>query len=173
MDLQTIIGTVVAFLTPLSPYLTKAGESLASEIGKATLKKGQELYGTLCKKAEQEKDKQTQQALALLGKEPQNMLPVLQERLAHLAESDPAFAQALSTQVDELCEFLFECLQKKFLPADLKQIYFRLDIGWDDLVGEKAGKSEKVMSLIEHVRARERMPELVMAMWQVYPGLKC
>ena len=101
------------------------------------------------------------------------MQPKLQEHITQLAESDPAFAKTLSTKVDDLCEFLFECLQEKFQSLDLKEIYFRLGIGWDDLVGEKAGKSEKVMALIERVKVRERMPELVMAMWQVYPGLKC
>ncbi len=170
MDLITIVGTAVAFLRPLAPYLRKASESLASEVGKATFKKGQKMYETMHKKAEHDQDKETQEALTLLGQEPDT---VLRERILRLAESDPAFASALSSQVEDLCEFLFECLQHKFLPADLKQIYFRLDIGWDDLIGGIAGKAEKVMALIEYVKTRERMPELVMAMWKVYPGLKC
>jgi hypothetical protein len=57
--------------------------------------------------------------------------------------------------------------------SDLKQVYFRLGIGWNDLIGEPATRSEKAIALIEHIQVRERVPDLIKAMWVVYPGLRC
>lgn len=173
MDPTQMSVITVTILTALSPYLFKAGEAVAQEAGKAVFAQAKALYATLKKKFEQTDDVQAQIALETLGESSEGDKQQLVEHITHQAHEDTLFAQKLSTQIDDLNTLLFECLQKRFLVRDLKQVYFRLGIGWDDLVGEIAGRDQKAIALIEHIQARERVPDLINAMWAVYPDLQC
>lgn len=173
MDPTQLSLVAVTVLTPLTPYLVKAGETLSAEVGKAIFVQAKTLYSTIKKKFEQTGDEQSRTTLETLDKASDAEKQQLAERIVQQAQSDSAFAQALSAQVSDLNTLLFECLQNKFLLTDLKQVYFRLSIGWNDLIGEPAPRNEKAMALIEHIQARERVPDLVKAMWAVYPGLRC
>ncbi len=173
MDANQVSGIAIAILTPLAPYLKKVGEAVASEVGKTVFAKGKAIYDTIRKKIEQDNDKPVQQALEALDKNPALSQPLLLKRIAEMAESDVAFAGALSAQVEDLRVYLLECLKERFSTQELKEIYFRLGIDWNEFVGDTAGRSEKMMALIEHVNRKGNMPDLIAAMWQVYPGLNC
>jgi len=173
MDPMQASLIAVTILTPLTPYLVKAGEALAQEVGKAVFVQAKALYTTIHKKFEQTGEVQAKITLETLDKASDAEKQQLADRIVQQAQSDAAFAQALAAQVEDLNALLFECLQKKFLVRDLKQVHFRLGIGWDDLIGEMAGRDVKVMELINHIQARERVPDLIKAMWAVYPGLRC
>lgn len=173
MDPTQLSLVAVTVLTPLMPYLVKAGEALAQEVGKAVFTQAKALYTTIRKKFEQTSDTQAKLMLETLDKATDAEKQQLAERIVQQAQQDSAFAQALSAEVEALNTLLFECLQKKFLMRDLKQVYFRLGIGWDDLTGEMAGRDVKAMELITHIQVRERIPDLIKAMWAVYPGLRC
>lgn len=173
MDPTQLSLIAVTVLTPLVPYLIKTGEAIAGEIGKAVFTQAKTLYTTIRKKFEQSGDVQAKITLETLDKASDAEKQQLAERIVQQAQSDAAFAQALAAQVNDLSTLLFECLQNKFLVRDLKQVYFRLGIGWDDLTGEIAGRDVKAMELITHIKARERVPDLIKVMWVVYPGLLC
>lgn len=173
MDSTQASLIAITILTPLAPYLVKAGEALAQEVGKAVFAQAKTLYTTIRRKFEQTDDVQAKITLEMLDKASDAEKQQLVEAIVQQAQSDVTFDQVLTAQVDDLNALLFECLQKKFLIRDLKQVYFRLGIGWDDLIGEMAGRDVKVMELINHVQTRERIPDLIKAMWAVYPGLRC
>ena len=173
MDPAQLSIIAVTALSPITPYLVKAGEALAQEVGKAVFTQAKTLYSTLRKKFEQTGDVQAKTTLETLDRASDAEKQQLVKRIVQQVQSDTAFAQTLSSQVSDLSTLLFECLQNKFLLQDLKQVYFRLGIGWNDLIGEPATRTEKAMSLIEYVRIRERIPDLIKAMWAVYPGLRC
>jgi len=173
MDTTQISLIAVSVLTPLAPYLIKVGESIAQEVGKAIFGQAKALYTTLKKKFEQAGDEPAQNTLEMLYKASDDQRQQLVDHIVQQAQNDTAFAHALETQVNDISTLLFECLQNKFLLSDLKQVYFRLGIGWNDLIGEPATRSEKAIALIEHIRARERVPDLIKVMWIVFPGLKC
>ncbi len=66
---------------------------------------------------------------------------------------------------------LLQCLETRFLMPDLKKICFILGVDWDNLRGDN--KTEKIISLIEFFKTRERVPDLVAMMQEVHPGLEC
>lgn len=173
MNYNQLASIIVAILTPLSPYLAKAGEAVAEEVGKAVFTQGKSLYTTLREKFEQDNDHSAKQALDHLDKSPSEAQSILREHIVKQAETDPEFATDLSSQVEGLREVLFECLKNKFRSQDLEELYFRLGIGWNDLAGGVVGRHQKAMALIQYVEFRDRMADLISAMWKVYPGLKC
>ncbi len=173
MDSTQISLIAVSVLTPLAPYLIKVGETIAQEIGKAIFGQAKDLYTALKKKFDQVGDVQAQTVLEILDKASDVQRQQLVNHIVQQAQNDAAFAHALEIQVNEISTLLFECLQNKFMLSDLKQVYFRLGIGWNDLIGEPATRSEKAIALIEHIQVRERVPDLIKAMWVVYPGLRC
>jgi hypothetical protein len=99
-------------------------------------------------------------------------------KLTHLliqtAQNDPEFADTLSSLFNDTQNVLMGCLLNQFTNRDLREVYARLGIGFDDLVaGTLAGKADKVNALIEHLKMDGRIPELVAAMWKVRPSLRC
>jgi hypothetical protein len=173
VNYNQLASVIVAILTPLSPYLAKAGEAVAEEVGKAIFTQASLLYTTLRKEFEQDNDQSAKQALQQLDQTPAKAQPILQKHIVKQAESNPDFAIDISSQVENLKILMFECLRNKFRTQDLQELYFRLGIGWDDLAGGVVGRQQKAIALIEYVEFRDRMAELISAMWKVYPGLKC
>lgn len=173
MDWSQVAAVAVAVLTPLSPYLAKAGEEVAKEVGKAVFEKGKAIHFAIRRKFEDDQDEQAQQTLALFERRPETARETLVAQLTQKAEGDTVFAEALSRLVGDARNILFRCLREKFQTRDLKEVYFRMGIGWNDLTGEMAARTEKAMALIEYIETRERLPELIAVMWEVYPGLKC
>jgi hypothetical protein len=173
MDLRQLSQIAVTILTPLSPYLVKAGEALAKEVGKEVFTRSKNLYATIRDRFQQAGNAQAQSTLESLDKATETEKEQLVKTIVQQAENDAEFAQALSSQVEDMRTLLFDCLQDKFLVRDLKQVYFRLGLGWDDLVGGIASRDEKAMALIEYVNTRDRVPDLIETMWAVYPGLRC
>jgi hypothetical protein len=70
-------------------------------------------------------------------------------------------------------EVLLDCLEKRFLPQDLKKLYFLMNLGYDDLAGGSVGRAEKAMALINYAKARGRLPELFNKMRETVSGLEC
>ena len=173
MGMEQTAAIIVAILTPLSPYLIKAGEAVAGEAGKAIFNQVKTLYEIVHTRFEENNDQPGQHAMDELKENPEAVRELLSEHIVAEAKADPEFAQALSAQVEDLRILLFECLERKFRTEDLEEIYFRMGIGWDDLAGGEVGRRRKAMALIEYVEIKEKVPELIAAMWKVYPGLKC
>jgi predicted ArsR family transcriptional regulator len=173
MDLKQLSQIAVAILTPLSPYLVKAGEAFAKGVGEEVFTRSKNLYTTIRGGFQQTGNTQAQNTLEQLDKASPTEKEQLIQNIVQRSEEDAEFARALTSQVEDMRTLLFDCLRDKFLVRDLKQVYFRLGIGWDDLVGGVVSRDEKAIALIEYVNARNRVPELIEAMWTVYPGLHC
>jgi hypothetical protein len=173
MDSTQLATIAVAILAPLSPYLAKAGEKVAEEVGKAIFEQGQALWSAIRLKFARDHDDEAQRTMSRFAERPAAASEALVAQVASKAESDPDFRETLDELVDETRTTLFDCLQERFRRQDLKQVYFLLGIGWDDLTGEMASRSEKAMALIEYVESRGILPELVSAMWRVFLGLRC
>ncbi len=96
MDHQTLAKQIVSFLTPFLPYLLKAGEKVAEEIGKkfseAAWEKAQALWGKLRGKKEVVQVAQTAVALP----ENKGMQAALREEIANALQSDPALAEEIA-----------------------------------------------------------------------------
>ncbi len=174
MDGSQLALAAVAFLTPLTPYLAKAGEEVAKEVGRAVFEKARAVYSIIRQKFEAEQDDESRRALTSFEPQPTAYADRLVVQLTQKAETDQQFAQALAGHIRDLRDLLLHCLEERFLLQDLKKVYFLIGIGWNDLVGEAAGRAEKAMALIEYAdKHRERLPDLIRAMWETYPGLKC
>lgn len=68
MDLRQLSQIAVTILTPLSPYLVKAGEALAKEVGKEVFTRSKNLYATIRDRFQQAGNAQAQSTLESLDK---------------------------------------------------------------------------------------------------------
>ena len=173
MDLNQVIGIALAILAPLSPYLKRTGEVIASEIGKSVYDQSKSLYETISRKLYNENDVNAQTTLDNLSLDDHQTQASLKNAIIQLAESDLEFKEALETQVYELRVILLDCLQQKFSESEVRQIYFRLGIRWNQFTGNIGGQSDKVLPLIEYLESEGKLPNLIKVMWQVRPGLSC
>lgn len=173
MDPVTIAAFATAILTPLSPYLVKAGEELSKEIGKEFANQTKKIIKILFKKSE-EANNQPEVHQALIALDTSNDARLnLKAFITKQAEVDPIFAEALSDQINDLRGLLLNCLQVRFLTQDLKELYFRLGIGWNQLAGTGATDREKAIALIEEMWVSEKIPNLIKSMWKVRRDLNC
>ena len=116
----------------------------------------------------------TQRALIQLATEAAAGQNKLVQLLIQKAENDPEFADRLSDLFNDTQNVLMDCLLNQFTNRDLREVYARLGIGFDDLItGTLAGKADKVNALIEHLKMDGRISELVAVMWKVRPSLCC
>lgn len=105
MDLSILVGTVVTFLAPFLPYLTKAGEKAAEEagkgIGEAAWDKAKALWGKLWPKVE---DKPAaQEAVEDVAQAPDNEKAqnALIWQLEKILGEDADLARAIAALVEE------------------------------------------------------------------------
>lgn len=174
MEPAQVTAIAITILTPLTPFLTKAGEAIAEEVGKSVMEHGRRIYRIIQAKLDRDPDQPAQQALQTLNTNPLEAQTVLQQHLEQKMRSDDAFATILTNEVDALCITLFDCLQKKFTGQDLRKVYFLMGLTYDALMGDvNVGISDKAIGLIEYARARNQLPQLIRAMWKAYPGLYC
>lgn len=102
MDPQTLAQQIVPSLAPFLPYLVKAGEKVAEEIGEkfseAAWEKAQALWAKLRGKKEVVQVAQTAADLP----ENKGMQAALQEEIAKVLQSDPALAEEIAQLMGEV-----------------------------------------------------------------------
>ncbi len=98
MDIQTVATTTLILL---SPYLSKAGEAIAENLGEKLAEKVSGLYQTLQEKFRG--DDYAEQTLARLEGKPESegRQAALKEVLIEKMEADPDFAEQLRQLVEE------------------------------------------------------------------------
>jgi hypothetical protein len=98
-----IVTSVVALL---APFLAKAGEGAAEEVGKMGLGKVTDLYQAVVQKFRRDKDDYGQQTLKRLEEKPleESRQRALVDVLREKAEADQEFAQALASLVEDTTE---------------------------------------------------------------------
>jgi len=177
MDWSQVAATVVAILTPLMAFVTTAGKKVAEELGKksgeAIADKAVAMYQLVKSKFQEDDDKKAQRILQKFEENPKAFRSSLAEYIAQKAGVDKHFGEVLELLVQDTRSALFQCLRDKFTNEDLRQIFFRLEIGWNDLIGPEAPRIAKAMSLIEYIETRERLPDLIAVMWEVNPRMNC
>lgn len=115
MDPITVASAVMA---ALSPYLVKAGETIAGEVGKGALSKGAALFKVLY--ARWSGDETAKQRLALAGESPEKR-GQLESAVAMELARDPAFA---------------ESVQKLLADGSKPEVFVELEVGKDsDVLG--------------------------------------
>lgn len=99
---------------------------------------------------------------------------VLDRAILETLQIDPQFAVELQSIVEDTNNRLIDCLNNKFLNSDVREVYARLGIGFDDLVaGTLATKADKVSALIEYLKTRNRLHELIAVMLKVRSDVVC
>jgi hypothetical protein len=133
-----------------------------------------ELYKTIHDRLSRASSRNIQQALTRPEPDTAAGRNQLTQLLIQTAQNDPEFADTLSSLFNDTQNVLMDCLLNQFTSRDLREVYARLGIGFDDLVtGTLAGKADKANALIEHLKMGSRIPELIAAMWKVRPSLHC
>jgi hypothetical protein len=113
MDISTLAASVVAVL---APYLAKAGEEFAKEVGKAAVSKISTLYQAI--KDRFQRHTAASESLADLETAPndQDAQAALRQQLKKQLADDPAFADTLYQLIDQIG-------QDKQAAAFLTQVY--------------------------------------------------
>lgn len=177
MDWSQVAATVVAILAPLIPFITTVGEKAAEELGKksgeAIADRAVAIYQFVKGKFQEDGDEKAQQALQEFEVNPQAFQITIIEYIAQKADKDKQFGESLELFVQDIRPVLFQCLRDRFTNEDLRQIYFLLGIGWNDLIGPEAPRMAKAMALVEYIEARKRLPDLIAVMWKVNPQMNC
>ncbi len=154
MDWMQMVQVIVAVLSVVPP--------------------GVELYKVIRDRLSRTSSGNVQQALSQLRLNTADGQDKLAQLLIQAAQDSPKFANTLSGLFNDTQNVLMDCLLNRFANRDLREVYARLEIGFDDLVaGTLAGKTDKVNALIEHLKMNDRIPELVAVMWKVRPNLHC
>ncbi len=90
-----IVASVIAVLTPALPYITKAGESLAGEVGKESFKKAAALFTKIKDKFRSSGAPKGETTLDLFADDPDTYEVALMKLLSKLLEENPEFATQL------------------------------------------------------------------------------
>lgn len=99
----------------------------------------------------------------------------LKQTLIDKMQNDPEFVDILSGLFDDIQNALIDCLLDRFTNRDLREVYARLGIGFEDLVaGTLAGKFDKINALIEHLKVEDDgIVKLIAVMQKVRPKIDC
>jgi hypothetical protein len=101
VDWSQVATGAVAVLVPLAPYLQKAGEEVAKEIGKAVWEKGKAIYQAIRGRFEEDKDEKGQATLKLFLEDSQTFEQALARLVSQKAQADPAFGKRLQDLVQD------------------------------------------------------------------------
>jgi hypothetical protein len=95
--LATLASHVVGILTPLVPFLNKAGEAAATKIGEGAYEEGKHLYQVIHDRFVGEADNgKARRVLQNFTEDPEEYSPNLEKQLLQLLKADPEFAKTLS-----------------------------------------------------------------------------
>ena len=94
MDPATLVQQVMTALTPVVPYLSTAGTTMATKIGEDTYQLGKKLYEAIHTRFAQEPDNKGKQALQAWVDDP-DLGSTVEVKLSRLVQQDPAFAGML------------------------------------------------------------------------------
>jgi hypothetical protein len=98
VDINAIAAAVI---TLLSPYLAKAGEEAAKQIGNAAWKKMAEIHQIIKTRFKKEKDDFPAKTLEQFEKDPKKRKGAMQEVLVKILEKDPELATSLLNLLKE------------------------------------------------------------------------
>lgn len=133
---------------------------------------GVEIYKIVRDRLKKINDRKIQDALTqfeTLGDQ-ESFISSLQESATSNKDTGADFLGIL----DDVQNKLMDCLLERFTDRDLREVYVRLGISYDELVtGTLASKADKANALIIHLRADNRLPDLIAVMWKVRPGVSC
>jgi len=89
MSVQDVVAQTIAVLIPALPYVKKAGESVAGEIGKESLKKAVALFTSLKQRFQKTGAEKAERALDNFADEPEDYQEVLAKQLTSYLELHP------------------------------------------------------------------------------------
>jgi hypothetical protein len=98
MDINAIATAVIALL---SPYLAKAGEEAAKQVGNAAWKKMAEIHQIIKTRFKKEKDDFPAKTLEQFEKDPKKRKGAMQDVLVEILEKDPELAKSLLNLLEE------------------------------------------------------------------------
>ncbi len=104
VDWSQVAASAVAVLIPLAPYLQKAGEEVAKEVGKAVWAKGSAVYRVIRARFEKDKDDKGQATLKLFLNDPHTFEEALARLVVQRAQVDPAFGKQLHGLLQDAVE---------------------------------------------------------------------
>lgn len=176
MDWMKVSELLVAFFVPLSPYLVKFGEGIATEFGKRTANKiiqvGTDSWQALRKIL----PGFSPENLRIIIDEPENISRTKVDLAKQLEESVKRDSQNIEI-VDEIMikvrGAIYDLIVDGFLSQDLQELYLRMGVGFDELVASaNPGLRSLVFSLVDYSSKRDRgMIKLVSSVERVRPDL--